>query len=144
MLNFSNQIELEPGKSPNAQFVNFSDIEDGFIWQNGKWGEVIFDFEEKLPIRNLEIDIILELDSFKFSEKLPGQNVFFYLNGIRVGSFFVDARKIIFIPIESELLKKKNTLTIDAPDSVCPKKFGLNDDRTLGIQLFSLQIRKAD
>jgi hypothetical protein len=35
-------------------------------------------------------------------------------------------------------------LTFDTPDVASPRQFGLDDDRKLSVQLFSLQLRPGD
>ena len=144
MLNLNNQIEFRPGIDVLAELRNFSDIEDGFAWQTGRWGEISFDFDQSVIQKASELDLIIDLDVYKHAEAMPGQNLFLYLNGLRFGSFYVTSRRVLIIGFSSTVLAARNTLTLDLPDAVCPKVHNLSDERILGAQLYSVQIRRSE
>jgi hypothetical protein len=90
-------------------------------------------------------DLILDLDVFRHNEDLKGQNVLFFFNGLRIGSLYCTKRSTIVFSFPGIQLKSaENVLTIDTPDASSPAQFGSKDGRMLGIQLFSMQIRKVD
>jgi hypothetical protein len=141
MLTFENSLTFSTTEEPNAQLRNFWGPEDGFIWSTGKWSEITFQFgPPKKPVAGL-CDLILDLDVFKVEDKHEGQNVLVYLNGARIGSLFCQRRATYVFPFDASLIGAENNLTIDTPDSESPGKFGNEDARVLGVQLFSMQIR---
>ena len=138
-------ITFERDKLPDAELRNFSPPEQGFVWTSGRWAELVFAF----PIASTEAhgeacEIILDLDVYKAPPQLEAQNVFFYLNGLRVGSRLIERRSTVFLDCPPHTLKvADNLLAIDTPDSAKPSSFGGSDGRLLGIQLFSMQTRKV-
>ncbi len=88
--------------------------------------------------------MVLDLDAFKYEEKLRGQNVAVYLNGLRVGSLYCTKRLTSVMQFDTKILvKTENVITIDTPDSARPEDYGVKDGRVLGVQLYSLQMRKS-
>lgn len=145
MLTFENSLSFTKGAEPEESLRNFWGPEDGFVWSTGKWSEVTFSFDPKGVTKDENCDLIVDLDVFKHGEELKGQNVLLYLNGLRVGSLFVNKRVTAVFLFEAGLLKaEENVLTFDTPDAASPSRFGSEDGRTLGVQLFSLQVRKVD
>lgn len=144
MLNFNNSMTFKPGVQPDQELQNFWAPEDGFIWSSGKWCEVGFSFDAETDKAGL-CDLILDIDVFKHNEDLKGQNVLFFFNGLRIGSLYCTKRStVVFSFPGNQLRSAENLLTIDTPDANSPAHFGGKDGRTLGIQLFSMQIRKVD
>ncbi|HEX3430765.1 MAG TPA: hypothetical protein VHT03_07755 [Rhizomicrobium sp.] len=136
VVNFTQDVELP------FTLKNFWACETNFVWSTRKWCELLFDFEGKLPDGSGELS--LDLDAFKAGDEFGGQTVFSYLNGLRIGSNYIDRRKTILIPLEFRLLKiSGNMLVFDTPDACAPSEFGSPDRRQLGIQLFSLCIRQV-
>jgi len=128
-----------PDQETAARLQNFYDTEDEFCWSSGKWCEIIFDVPAGLLSNPAIVEIDLDLDAFKISPDLLGQDVFIYLNGLRLASRHVTSRHLINLRTDGQTLRlKDNVLTIDTPDSVMPTQYGLKDNRTLGIQLFSI------
>ena len=88
-------------------------------------------------------DLMVELDVFKHVPEFPGQNVFIFLNGLRIGSFFVTHRRILIMNFPVNTLRSKNNvLTLDTPDAVPAKNYGLNDTRLLGASVFAVYFRR--
>jgi hypothetical protein len=144
MLTFDNFITFIRDEDPPVSLRNFWETEDGFVWSKGRWSEATFAFD--LPHRPVTTmaELILDLDVYKHADSLPGQNVLVYLNGLRVGSSFVTRRFNYIAPFDPSILRaSENTLVLDTPDAASPKDHGLTDARQLGVQLFSVQIRKA-
>jgi hypothetical protein len=132
------------GNASSVTLRNFWEVEDGFVWSRGKWCEVIFDWQAVTERQPGVTEVVLEFDVFKRPNILLGQNVLTYLNGIRIGSTYVEHRMTTIFPIASSTLRAKdNVLTLDTPDSVVPTSYGFNDTRDLGVQLFSMQIRRS-
>jgi hypothetical protein len=150
MFSFENALHFVPGPSGSQPSIpirvqNFSTYEAGFCWQVGRWGEVSFDFDGASPTSRKLCDLILDVDVFKIDGQFLGQDLLTYLNGLRVGNAFIEARRMLIVPFEERLLRPRdNTLVLDTPDAVSPMKFGLQDGRVLGAQLFSMQIRRAE
>lgn len=144
MLNFVNTITFAGGEEPSVILKNFHNPEDGFVWSSAKWSEIVFSFADKDALSIKSADLVLDLDVFKAPPDLPGQNVFIYLNGLRIGSYEFTRRSNYVIPFDAGILKPdENVLTFDTPDATGPDSFGIEDSRRLGIQLFTLQIRPA-
>jgi hypothetical protein len=151
MLTFDNSVTFAKDKEPDVSLRNFSDPEDGFIWSTGKWCEIVFSFEEKtkgsgslLNNANSFAELIFDLDAFRVDEAYEGQNFSIFFNGLRVKSVYCKSRVTSIVSFNAKLLKPTdNNITIDTPDAVQPSKFGVGDNRILGVKLFSLQIRKA-
>jgi hypothetical protein len=145
MLTFENSLTFSSNAEPDAQLRNFWGPEAGFIWSSGKWCELTFAFDTKIDDRNALLDLILDIDVFKQDEELKGQNVLLYLNGLRIGSLYCSKRSTVVFSFDAKLLKAdENVFTMDTPDAASPSQFGSEDARTLGVQLFSMQIRKIE
>jgi hypothetical protein len=143
MLTYDNSVTFLKGQEPAIALRNFWEPEDGFVWSTGKWCEISFSFD-RTNVANIQADLILDLDAFKIGEKISGQNFFLYLNGLRIGSHFCMKRTTFIATFSTKLLSEtNNVLTVDTPDAAVPKEHGLLDNRLLGLQLFSLQIRKV-
>jgi hypothetical protein len=144
MLTYDNSIAFAKGKETPVALRNFYPPEDGFIWSSAHWSEITFEFSATAGRGKKNADVILDFDVFKKEKLVEGQNTLIYLNGLRVGSHYITRRTTVVIPIDSALLKPaENVLTFDTPDSRKPSEFGGSDERQLGIQLFSMQIRPA-
>jgi hypothetical protein len=142
MLTYENSIQFEKGKEAPVSLRNFYPPEDGFIWSSSRWSEITFGFSATAARTKKSADVILDFDVFKKEKHVEGQNALIYLNGLRLGSHYITRRTTIVIAIDSALLKpSENVLTFDTPDSRKPSEFGSADERQLGIQLFSMQIR---
>lgn len=143
---FSLDDTLEVAEWPSAGVVlkGFSHIEDSFVWQIGRFGEITFDIQEAGKPRSQGVDVILDMDVFKTGpEGLEGQNVFVYLNGLRIGSTFISGRRVVILHVPTSVLRARgNVLTLDTPDAAKPSSYGMGDERVLGVQLFSLQFRR--
>lgn len=144
MLTYDNSIQFAKGETVPISLRNFFPPEDGFIWSTASWSEITFGFSGTLARGKKYADLILDFDVFKVASHVEGQNTLIYLNGLRVGSHFLTRRTTVVIPIEPAALKPaENVLTFDTPNARKPSEFGIPDDRQLGIQLFSMQIRPA-
>jgi len=144
MLNFENALTFREGFEPDAALRNFWPPEGGWIWSTGRWAEISFAFEIDPRLRVGGAELIVDLDVFKHEAALDGQNVFVYLNGLRIGSLFCKSRATFIFAFEPKILaRSESTVTFDTPDSARPSDFGSDDQRVLGVQLFSLRIRKS-
>jgi hypothetical protein len=144
MLTFDNSLTFARGVEPAATLRNFDNPEDGFVWSLGKWCEITFPFETSLKPTGTGAELILEIDAFKVSEGLVAQNFLIYLNGLRIGSLLCSRRMTFMIPFQAGRLQRTdNVITVDTPDAALPRDYGVDDSRTLGMQLFSLQIRRT-
>ncbi len=144
MLTFDNDLSFTRGEEPDAALRSFWAPEDGFVWSKGKWCEITFAFDTPAKVAFLFAELILDLDVFKKPEELPGQNVLVYLNGLRIGSSFVTRRLNQISSFDPKILRPiDNVLILDTPESASPQQFGRDDGRVLGVQLFSVQIRKG-
>lgn len=143
MFSCDNTLDVMDWPAVGVVLKGFSNVEDNFVWQTGRFGEVTFDFQDSSKGRAGSIDLMLDFDVFKHGESHPGQNVFVYLNGLRVGSFYVTYRRTVICNVPANLLRAKgNVLTLDTPDSISPREVGVDDGRVLGVQLFSMQFRR--
>jgi hypothetical protein len=125
-------------------FNGFSPPESGFIWQTGRFGEVIFDFEGSSRCAAPEAELIVELDAYRGPPREAGQNIFVYLNGYRLGSILVTRCRVLARRFDWHILRRKgNVLTLDAPDAAKPNTPGSGETRVLGARLLSLQFRPA-
>jgi hypothetical protein len=142
MLKAGEVVQFNGEVAGNVNLVNFSLPEDGFVWSNNFWAEILFDAEVAQPSRSKSgLKLNLELDVFRFAPALIGQNVFVYFNGLRVRSIFVTERITLSIPIgHIPMLRTENIITFDLPNATVPEEFGVSDERMLGIQLFSISI----
>jgi hypothetical protein len=141
--NFQDVVDVREWASIGVTMENFAPPEDGFVWQMGRWGEIIFDFDDLSRSRTGMADLMVELDVFKHAPDFRGQNVFIYLNGLRIGSFFITHRRILIMnfPISS-LRAKTNVLTVDTPDAAPPKDYGMDDGRILGASIYAVYFRR--
>jgi hypothetical protein len=126
---------------PSVELISFWPPEDGFVWSSGKWCELIFKFNLQTAPTDERGELVLDFDSYKSPPGLEGQNVFIYLNGLRIGARRLTKRVTAFIEFDPALLKATNVLTFDTPDAASPTQWGGTDERVLGIQLFTFQAR---
>jgi hypothetical protein len=141
--NFQDVLDVRDWAGAGVLLEGFAPPEEGFVWQMGRWGEVTFDFDETVRARTGMADLMLELDVFKRPPEVVGQNVFVYLNGLRVGSFFVTHRRILIMNFPVSVLRaKSNVLTLDTPDATSPKQFGSEDGRVLGAAIYAVYLRR--
>jgi len=119
--------------------------EDGFVWSSGRWCEIEFELDlDRAARSSAAVEFAVDLDVFKFPPAFPGQNVMTYMNGLRVASTFVTGRTALTFPVKPGLLLPAgNILTFDTPDAVRPSEFGVEDDRVLGLQIFSVAITEG-
>ena len=144
MLNFENSLTFKDGLEPDAALRNFWAPEGAWVWSTGRWSEINFAFEVGSRPLTGTVELIIDLDVFKHEDKHAGQNVLIYLNGLRVGSLYCTHRMTVVFVFEAKILGKiDNVLTFDTPDSTKPSAFGSADDRVLGVQVFSVQVRKT-
>ena len=143
MLSFQNSVSLVEGEPDLVTFTNFWEPEDGFIWSTGKWCEIHFAFQISAAHASTKsADLIFDIDVFRANEE-TGQNVKIYLNGLRIGTVYLVRRAIYIATFDPKILRAAdNVLTLDTPDSHSPKTYGGEDYRVLGVQIYSLQIRK--
>jgi hypothetical protein len=126
---------------PSVELTGFWPSEDGFVWSSGKWCELTFRFNlQGAPTEECG-ELVMDFDSYKSPPALEGQNVFIYLNGLRIGARRLTKRVTAFIEFDPAILKATNVLTMDTPDAASPSQFGGTDERVLGIQLFTFQAR---
>ncbi|QLH71662.1 hypothetical protein [Rhodopseudomonas palustris] len=145
MLNFKNSLSIADGGLPDDALRNFWGVEKGFVWSKGRWCEIAFGFDLAELNGTQLCDLILDIDVFRHEGRLDGQNLLIYLNGLRIGSLYCTQFCTVVFPFEASLLKAdENILTIDTPDAESPSTLGKGDSRTLGLQLFSVQIRRVD
>ena len=144
MLSFKNSITFTDSETDLASLVNCWEPEDEFVWSTGKWCEIRFAFQISTGHATIKsADLIVDLDAFKGQEEGAGQNAYFYLNGLRIGTVFINARAIQMFSFDPKLLRgSENVITIDTPESSSPKDHGEEDARVLGVQIYSLQIRR--
>jgi hypothetical protein len=144
VLNFENALTFKAGQEPDAALRNFWAPEGTWVWSTGRWSEINFAFDLGLRAPVGTAEIIMDVDVFKHEEKHPGQNVLIYLNGLRIGSLYCTHRVTVVFAFDARILTRAdNVLTLDTPDATSPAAFGDPDGRSLGAQVFSIQIRKA-
>ena len=144
MLSYQNSVAFSEGEEGLVTLTNFWDPEDGFVWSTGKWCEVHFDFKTSNGHSTTRsADLILDIDTFRGPLEEQAQDVLVYLNGYRIGSFTVARRTIYIATFDPRMLRPVgNVLTFDTPDSHSPKTYGSEDNRVLGLQIYSMQFRK--
>jgi hypothetical protein len=121
------------------RFENFFPYEAEFCWSSSTWSEIIFPIPATVLKPETLFDIVVDVDVFKSPPGLVGQNVFMYLNGLRLASRFVSKRMLVALRIAGRYLcLQDNVLTIDTPDAAIPEEHGIKDSRRLGVQLFSI------
>jgi len=122
---------------------NFWEPEGNFAWSTGRWCEIVFSFAD-VESGARSFDLMLDVNVFNDGERLVGQNILTYLNGLRIGSVFLKSRSVLVLPCDASILRKNdNILTFDTPDATSPAEFGEADTRVLGLQLFSVQLQKT-
>ena len=145
MLTYENSVQFVLDQPAPVSLRNFFPPENGFIWSSSHWSEITFEFSATPASRKKSAKLMLDFDVFKMAGHIDGQDVFIYLNGLRVGSHFETQRTTLAIPVDAKMLKSGgNVLTFDTPDTKRPSEFGIPDERQLGIQLFGMQIRPTD
>ncbi len=143
MHSFESSVTFSTDEDSGVSLRNFWAIEGGFVWSTGRWCEISFAFDTSSRPPMLA-DLIIDVDAFRHEPKLIGQNALLYLNGLRIASYYVLRRTTHYASFDPKVLKSAdNILTIDTPDVACPRDFGSDDGRLLGIKLFSMQIRKS-
>ncbi len=144
MQSFESSVTFSASEELGVSLRNFWATENGFVWSTGKWCEIMFSFDAGGRPPGLLADLILDIDAFKHGSELEGQNALIYLNGLRIASYYILRRTTYFAAFDPRLLRSvDNVLIIDTPDASRPSAFGSTDNRLLGVQLFSLQIRKS-
>jgi hypothetical protein len=144
MLTYVNSVAFLRDEPLAVTLRNFDVPEDGFAWSLGKWCEIRFPFSNTLKRNVTTADLIFDLDVFKSAPAFNGQNVFVYLNGLRIGSHRIEGRITCINSFDPSILNPvENVLTFDTPEAAKPEDYGIMDNRVLAIQLFSLQIRPA-
>jgi hypothetical protein len=129
---------------PEVTLKNFWPPEDGFVWSTSSWCQISLP-QTALDGKKGEIaEIALDLDVFKAPPDLEGQNVFIYVNGLRLASRFITDRVTVLVEVQLGIpTTAENIITIDTPDAAQPSTHGQGDTRRLGVQLFSLQLRRS-
>jgi hypothetical protein len=141
MLDSNTIVTFSKDVLPIVEMKSFWPAEDGFIWSAGKWCEIVLQYDVGRSQPGERAELVLDLDSFKSPPALEAQNVFIFLNGLRIGARRLNKRITAFIEFDPAILKPANTLIVDTPDATTPATFKGNDERVLGIQLFTFQIR---
>ncbi len=143
----ANDIIFTFGKGvvPGLEMTSFSPPEDGFIWSTGLWCQLSFDSTHEAPEPPPNgvgpLELALDLDVYKLSPDLLGQNVLFYANGLRLASRYISGRITVMLEAPPCAIRSRgNIITIDTPDATRPADLGGSDTRRLGIQLFSLRV----
>lgn len=130
--------EIDPG----IRLTNFWPPEDGFAWSRSTWCEIAFPALEGSKGNNSTVELALDLDVFRSAPHLEGQNVFIYVNGLRLASRHVLKRlTLVFELPAARSVNGENVITIDTPDAASPYDYGADDERQLGVQLFSITAR---
>jgi hypothetical protein len=150
MLAFGQPILIGGDLGPHIRLRNFDAPEQDFAWSTGRWCEVEFDLDlgrgggRGRGGHAAPVTFLVDLDAFRCPPVFTGQNVLTYLNGSRVHSAFVSGRRMLsFAPRGDVLVPGANLLTFDLPDAIRPLEFGLEDNRMLGVQVFSIAIEPA-
>jgi hypothetical protein len=147
MLAVDDEIGFEKDVEPEVRLVNFYPPEAGFVWSTKSWAEI--GFRIKPPVTgggrskpaDTMVDVALDLDVYKSNPDLEGQNVFFYVNGLRLASRYITRRITVMLELPGAMVRPEdNVLTIETPDASRPADFSGNDTRVLGIQLFSMRV----
>ncbi len=141
MLDSDTIVTFSKDVVPGVELKSFWPPEDGFVWSAGRWCDVMFDYAVQSPGPRDRAELVFDMDAFKSPPEMEAQNVFFYLNGLRVGARRLTKRVTAFIEIDPSVLKATNIVTIDTPDATAPARFSGKDERVLGIKLFTLQVR---
>jgi hypothetical protein len=142
MLNGESVVSFTKSGVLDVELRNFWPPEDGFAWSMDKWCEIAFEYDQDAISPQARGEMVLDLDVYKFPPDLLEQSVYIYLNGLRIGARRISKRATVFIDFAPGVLAATNTLVIDTPEASSPARFGQNDERVLGIQLFTLQVRQ--
>ena len=140
MLRLASPVEIGSAQAEALVLRNFHPPEPGgFVWSAGRWCEVEFAFDHSaLPPRGDPV-LTLDLDVFRHPPLLAAQDLFIYLNGLRLGALTVEGRQRASFRLRRATLQREaNLLAIDAPQAARPADFGDPDGRLLGVKLFSL------
>jgi hypothetical protein len=138
----SSSFSFQKDKQPVVGLENFWPPEDGFVWSTGSWCEI------RLPptinggtgSEGLD-EIAIDVDIFRAPPELEGQNVFIYVNGLRLASRFITGRMVLLLKVPAgALTSAENVISIDTPDATRPSAHGQGDSRCLGVKIFSVQI----
>jgi hypothetical protein len=142
---YSTTLEFSEALPDGIVLRNFCEPELDFVWSESNWAEIVFPFNSGKKVKTEMSDLVIDCDVFKSPMRELKQSVFFYLNGLRIGSFDISRREIRVIMFPTSLIRAKdNSLTFDTPESSSPSSIGVSDDkRRLGIQVFSVQIQPA-
>ena len=145
MISYSTTLEFSDALPDGIVLRNFCEPELDFVWSESNWAEIVFPFNSGKKVKTEMSDLVIDCDVFKSPMRELKQSVFFYLNGLRIGSFDISRREIRVIMFPTSLIRAKdNSLTFDTPESSSPSSIGVSDDkRRLGIQVFSVQIQPA-
>ncbi len=115
------------------------------MWSHGRWCEIVFSFTDDKSVTANIADLIIEMDAFKVPPDFPGQDVFIYMNGLRINSLFVNRKLTVLGTFNRSFLRaSENVITIDTPNVVDPRAHGVEDSRHLGVQVFNLKIRPGE
>ena len=144
VLSYQNSVAFSEGEESLISLTNFWEPENGFVWSTGKWCEVHFDFKTTNGhATTRSADLILDIDTYRGPLEEQAQDVLVYLNGYRIGSFIVARRAIYITTFDPKMLRSVgNILTFDTPASHSPNSYGKDDNRVLGLQMYSMQFRK--
>jgi hypothetical protein len=130
-----------------AELTNFWPPEGDFVWSTSSWCEIRFAMNAsallapKMAESDSVVDVAIDLDTFRFPPDKEGQNVFIYLNGLRLASRFVSHRVTVLLEAPASILRPvDNVVTIDTPDFARPSDYGDDDMRRLGIKLYTLHV----
>ena len=134
-------ISFHKDAQPSVGLKNFWPPEDGFVWSTGRWCEITFECSPRKPPGKRIVELEIELDVFKAPPELGGQNIFIYVNGLRLASRFITGRIIVLL--EAPATASDNLITIDTPDATRPSDHGLEDSRRLGVQIYAIQVREV-
>jgi hypothetical protein len=135
-------FSFQKDTKPEIGLKNFWPPEDGFVWSASSWCEISLPAKAPSGKAGGIAEIAIDLDVFKAPPEMEGQNVFFYVNGLRLASRFITGRVTVLLEAAAgTLTPTENVITIDTPDAVRPSEHGQGDTRRLGVQVFSLQVR---
>lgn len=145
MIGYGSSLNFSEALPNGVMLRNFCEPESDFVWSLSAWSEITFPFTIDKKNKNEMSDLVIDCDVFKCQNRQWKQSVFFYLNGLRIGSFDIAERDVRIIMFPSSLLRSRdNVLTFDTPEASSPSSSGVSEDeRRLGIQIFSLQFQPA-
>lgn len=145
MISYGSSLNFSEALPNGVMLRNFCEPESDFVWSVSIWSEITFPFASEKKIKTEMSDLVIDCDVFKCQERQWKQSIFFYLNGLRIGSFDIAERDVRVIMFPSSLLRARdNILTFDTPEASSPSSAGVSEDeRRLGIQIFSIQFQPA-